>query len=60
MGQGRVWKVVIGMKKGDRKRERGLDRLERRIGEKREREREREGGSPPLDIKNVSCGNLTT
>ena len=42
MGQGRVWKVVIGMKKGDRKRERGLDRLERRIGEKRERERERE------------------
>lgn len=28
MGQGRVWKVVIGMKKGDRERERGLDREE--------------------------------
>lgn len=43
MGQGRVWKVVIGMKKGDRKRERGLDRLERReLTWRKERERERE------------------
>lgn len=60
MGQGRVWKVVIGMKKGgrERERERGVGRWGR--GEdvaKRERERERER---PLDIKNVSCGNLTT